>query len=99
MSICKHRETGQKRACKAIAREKIKNWERFQTEVRILQQLVSSRPPVNIQDHPHVIKLYEYFEDDVNVYLITELCQGGELFDRIVEQEYFCEAEAARLFR
>lgn len=46
-----------------------------------------------------MIKLYEYFEDDTNVYLITELCQGGELFDRIVEKEYFCEAEAARLFR
>jgi serine/threonine protein kinase len=46
-----------------------------------------------------VIKLYEYFEDDENVYLITELCTGGELFDRIIEKEYFHEAEAARLFR
>jgi calcium-dependent protein kinase len=36
-----------------------------------------------------VIKLYEYFEDDENVYLVTELCTGGELFDRIVEAEYF----------
>jgi len=24
------------------------------------------------QDHPNVIKLYEYFEDELNVYLVTE---------------------------
>ena len=42
-------------------------------EISILQQL----------DHPNVLKLYEYFEDEKYVYLVTELCKGGELFDRI----------------
>ena len=70
-------------------RSKIKNWERFQTEVKILQTL----------DHPNVIKLYEYFEDDTNVYLVTELCSGGELFDRILEAEFFTEEVAARIFK
>jgi hypothetical protein len=32
----KHIETGQKRACKVIARKKIKNLERFKAEVQIL---------------------------------------------------------------
>ena len=27
---------------------------------------------VSVQDHPNVIKLYEYFEDEENVYLVTE---------------------------
>ena len=36
-------------------------------------------------DHPHILKLYEYFEDDKNFYIITEMCKGGELFDKIVE--------------
>lgn len=84
-----HIETGQRRAVKVIARSKIKNWERFQTEVKILQQL----------DHPNVIKLYEYFEDDTNVYLVTELCTGGELFDRIIKEEFFSEAVAAKVFK
>lgn len=88
VSAAIHRENGQKRAIKVIPRSKIRNWERFQTEVKILQQL----------DHPNVIKLYEYFEDEVNVYLVCELCTGGELFDRIIQEEYFSEEVAARVF-
>ena len=45
------------------------------------------------------MKLYEYFEDEKNVYLITELCQGGELFEKIVEKEFFEESYAARIFK
>ena len=80
-----HIETGQRRAVKEIARSKIRNWERFQTEVKILQTLVSEQKDCMnivtnlsdisifaIQDHPNVIKLYEYFEDETNVYLVTE---------------------------
>jgi len=84
-----HKDTKQRRAIKTIARSKIKNWDRFLTEVKILQTL----------DHPHVIKLYEYFEDETNVYLVTEMCSGGELFDRIIAAEYFNEAMAASIFK
>jgi len=42
-------------------------------------------------DHPNILKLYEHFEDEKNVYLVTELCTGGELFDMIVEKEYLEE--------
>lgn len=31
-----HLKTGQVRACKTIARKKIKNWDRFEQEVKIL---------------------------------------------------------------
>ena len=27
---------------------------------------------LNFKDHPNVIKLYEYFEDETNVYLVME---------------------------
>ena len=45
-----------------------------------------------------MLKLYEYFEDAQNINLVTELCSGGELFDKIIEQEFFEEREAARIF-
>ena len=89
VSRVKHRETGQIRAVKKVARKKIKNMERFKQEIQILQLL----------DHPNVLKLYEYFEDNKNVYLITELCSGGELFDRIIKEEFFAEKVAAKLFK
>jgi calcium-dependent protein kinase len=63
--------------------------DRFKQEITILQKL----------DHPNVLKLFEYFEDEKNVYLVTEACRGGELFDRIIENEFFSEQEAARIFR
>ena len=50
-------------------------------------------------DHPNIIKLYEYFEDNKNVYLITELCTGGELFDKIIEKEFFDEHYACWIFK
>ena len=50
-------------------------------------------------DHPGVLKLYEFFEDQQFIYLVTELCRGGELFKRIIEHESFSERIAARIFR
>jgi calcium-dependent protein kinase len=86
---CKHLENGQDRAVKIVSKKKIKNMQKFQQEIIILQQL----------DHPNVLKLYEYFEDRENIYLVTELCLGGELFDRIIENEFFSERDAARIFK
>ena len=50
-------------------------------------------------DHPNVIKLYEVYECDRSICLVTELMEGGELFDRIVEKKYFNEDEARQIIR
>mmetsp|Transcript_7941 Transcript_7941/g.13852 ORF Transcript_7941/g.13852 Transcript_7941/m.13852 type:complete len:401 (-) Transcript_7941:67-1269(-) len=50
---------------------------------------------MKIMDHPNIIKLYESFEDHRNIYLILELCTGGELFDRIIDAGHFTEVQAA----
>lgn len=85
---CRHRQTKQTRAVKVIPTKKIKNMETFLHEIHIMQKL----------DHPNVLKLYEYFLEDDDVYLITEICKGGELFDRIVEKEFYPEPGAAIIF-
>jgi len=45
-------------------------------------------------DHPHVICLYDFFEEPNTYYLVMEQMKGGELFDRIVAKLYYNEREA-----
>ena len=37
--------------------------------------------------------IYEFYEDKANFYIVSELCKGGELFDKITEKVCFKEAE------
>ncbi|KAG2439952.1 hypothetical protein HXX76_004071 [Chlamydomonas incerta] len=48
---------------------------------------------------PQAVKLEEVFEDGGYTYLVLELCPGGEVFDRIIDQGNFCERDAAQVLR
>ena len=50
-------------------------------------------------DHPNIVKLKEVFFGSRTVYLVMELCEGGELFDQITGsgKKGFSEPYAARL--
>lgn len=50
------------RVVKVISKKYVKNPEALQNEIQILRKL----------DHPNIIKLYEVFEDDKNLYLVQE---------------------------
>lgn len=44
--------------------------------------------------HLHIIRLYDFFIEPSNYYLVMERMSGGELFDRIVAKAYYNEKEA-----
>jgi len=45
--------------------------------------------------HPHIVKMYDVYISRKTVYLVMELLEGGEMFDRIVKIRHFSEAIAA----
>jgi len=85
VSKCTNKSTGRVNAVKSIAKAQMKDLTRFKQEIAIMKMM----------DHPNIIKLYETFEDHRNIYLIMEICSGGELFDRIIETGHFTEVQAA----
>ena len=56
-------------------------------QVHILQQL----------DHPNIVKLHAFFDEPTMFYLVMDLIEGGELFERIAEKEFYSEKEARDL--
>ena len=50
-------------------------------------------------DHPHIVRLIDMFEDDVNVYIVAELMRGGELYNYMLKEKKLSEEQAASVLR
>eukprot|EP00903_Cladosiphon_okamuranus_P009815 g9329.t1 len=73
---CVNFKTGQEYAIKTIRKSRVSRVESLLREVQILRKV----------SHPNIIQLADVYEDEMNLHLVTELCTGGELFDRILEK-------------
>jgi len=60
-----------------------------------LKQLKEEIEIMRLLDHPNIIRFMETFEDRLCIYLVMELCVGGELFDRICQAGSLSEAVAS----
>ncbi|KAJ6380950.1 hypothetical protein OIU77_029781 [Salix suchowensis] len=49
----------------------------------------------HLSQHPNLVTLKDTYEDANAVHLVMELCEGGELFDRIVARGRYTERAAA----
>lgn len=81
--VVRHKQTKQLRACKVVAVTTALQQELIDTEITVLKSL----------DHPNIMKMHEVYygrsrEDDKvangNIYVVTQLCEGGDLFSRIL---------------
>lgn len=48
--------------------------------------------------HPHVTQMYEVIATESSIWIVTELCSGGELFDYLAEKGRLTEDESKFLF-
>ena len=83
-----NKNSGEKVAIKILDKTKIvekEDLERIIREMKMLAEL----------DNEHVIKVYQIYEDDNNYLIIMEYCEGGELFNYIVEKQRLSENETA----
>ena len=62
--MCVHRESGAQRAVKVLRKNNMDEDEKRMlfNEINILKEI----------DHPNIIKMYEFFEDEKRYYLVTE---------------------------
>nr|PIM02530.1 calcium-dependent protein kinase [Toxoplasma gondii COUG] len=85
--IAVERASGLQRAVKRVSKRSVRAMEHAEDEVLLLQRL----------DHPNIIKVYECFEDYTYVYIVMELCRGGDLYDAILRRMPFDEVATAVL--
>jgi hypothetical protein len=72
---CVSLKSGRKYALKSIQKSNLRQdaIERLRLEIAIMQEV----------DHPNILRLSEVFEDADKIYLISELCKGGDLCDQL----------------
>ncbi|KAE8691993.1 Calcium-dependent protein kinase 24 [Hibiscus syriacus] len=92
-SKCFDLKTGEAFACKKISKARLRaeiDIEDVRREVEIMKRLPK---------HPNIVAFREAYEDKEYVYLVMELCHGGELFDRIVAKGHYTERAAVRVVK
>lgn len=86
----RHKSSNKFYAIKQVQKTKVMRIiEQFKREVSIMYSL----------DHPHLVKLFSHFEDDKFFYLILELIEGGNLFQKLSREQILTERVSAQYFR
>uniref|UniRef100_A0A4X2K3H2 Myosin light chain kinase family member 4 n=1 Tax=Vombatus ursinus TaxID=29139 RepID=A0A4X2K3H2_VOMUR len=73
---CEEKATGLKLAAKIIKTRGVKEKDEVMNEISVMNQL----------DHVNLIQLYDAFESKNDIVLVMEYVDGGELFDRIIDE-------------
>ncbi|EPE02367.1 calcium calmodulin-dependent protein kinase type i [Ophiostoma piceae UAMH 11346] len=89
---CVHIDTGRCYAAKVINKRLMAGREHMiRNEIAVLKKVSMG--------HKNILTLVDYFETMNNLYLVTDLALGGELFDRICRKGSYYESDAADLIR
>ena len=89
----KHKISGAIRAMKIIDKTRMRlgseEEEQLINEINILKTL----------DHPNIMKVFEYYNYNNHLYIISEFISGGELFDKITENHNLKEDISSNIMK
>ncbi|KAF9167659.1 hypothetical protein BGX20_011532 [Mortierella sp. AD010] len=93
VKLARHRKTNEQVAVKIISKASLANraavHRGIEREIAIMKLI----------NHPHVIRLYDVYETDKELFLVMEYVSGGELFEYLVNKGRLEETEALRFFQ
>ncbi|KIJ59399.1 hypothetical protein HYDPIDRAFT_100793 [Hydnomerulius pinastri MD-312] len=102
--IAKHRRTGQLAAVKILPLQPLMN-----SRASLATHLAKSEKQrlgidreiimMKLMNHPNILRIYDVFEGENELYLVLEYVEGGELFDFLVNRGRLPPLEALAFFK
>lgn len=89
--IVTDKRSGKDRAAKYIATKGLSRGEihNIKNEIGLLAEI----------DHPNVMRVHEWYQEDNQLVIITQLCTGGDLWDTFEERGKMGEVETADILK
>jgi len=84
----KDRATGHTFCCKTVRKDSLT--ERQLGDVKLEAEIM-----LHLRGHPNVVDIMGVFEDDDHLYIVEEMCTGGDLAERLAARSKMTEREAA----
>ncbi|XP_058806996.1 death-associated protein kinase 3-like [Phymastichus coffea] len=85
---CKERSTGLALAAKVVNAGRKEDRRAVEREVEIMRRL----------QHPRLIQLYDALENAKQIYVVLELIAGGELFERVIDDDFVLTERSCAVF-
>ncbi|KAK7864135.1 hypothetical protein R5R35_007651 [Gryllus longicercus] len=85
---CRERATGLQLAAKVVATPRREDRRNVEREVDVMRQL----------RHPRLIQLYDAFDNGKVMCVVLELIEGGELFERVIDDDFILTEKSCTVF-
>ncbi|XP_044582272.1 calcium/calmodulin-dependent protein kinase type IV-like isoform X15 [Cotesia glomerata] len=86
--LCKDKKNGLKLAVKIVNTTKKEDRRSVEREVEIMRRL----------QHPRLIQLYDAIDNTKQFYVVLELIEGGELFERVIDDDFVLTERSCAVF-